>query len=211
MMQLPLQVHVPELVVLTGPMFSGKSSELIRQMRLAGHARLNVITFKPSRDNRVKEAMIDTHDGGLFKVTVINKAREIYDYVSKTLEPGSHVWVAFDEVQLFEDIAEAYQVIIELVESGRRVLVAGLDNDFLGVPFELIKLLMPYAQVVTKMHSVCEVCGSFNGSRSQRLSEGTQRILVGGKKDYSARCLLHFDPLNKKTRTDEPWLKKPAP
>jgi len=201
MMQLPLQVHVPELVVLTGPMFSGKSSELIRQMRLAGHARLNVITFKPSRDSRVKEAMIDTHDGGLFKVTVINRAREIYDYVSKTLEPGSHVWVAIDEIQMFKDVAEAYQVIIELVESGRRVLVAGLDNDFRGVPFKLIKLLMPYAQVVTKMHSVCEVCGSFNGSRSQRLSKGKKRFQLGGKKEYSARCLQHFIPPKKVVRS----------
>ena len=187
---------MPELVVITGGMFSGKSSELIRQMRLAKHARLKVITFKPARDNRVGQAVIDTHDGGTFEVTVITRAREILDYVSKALGPDDHVWVAIDEVQLFEDVAEALEVILALVASGRRVIIAGLDLDFLAVPFELIKLLMPHAQVVMKMQSVCGVCGSFNGSRSQRKTQSTERIQVGGKDKYDARCLVHFERTN---------------
>lgn len=192
-MQIP---HEPELVVIAGPMFSGKSSELIRQMRLARHARLKTITFKPKRDNRVQEAVIDTHDGGTFEVTLISRPSEIFDHVSKSFGHDDHAWVAIDEVQMFDDVAEALEVILALVESGRRVIIAGLDLDFRGVPFELIKFLMPFAQVVMKMRSVCSVCGSFNGSRSQRLTQSTERIQVGGKDKYEARCLKHFVRLN---------------
>ncbi|MCP4429265.1 MAG: thymidine kinase [Chloroflexi bacterium] len=172
--------------LICGSMFSGKTEELIRRMRRAVIAKQKVQVFKPAIDTRYQIEKITSHNGLHFEALPVNVANEVYD----GLEADTTV-VAFDEVQFFDpDIVEVCET---LAEQGRRIICAGLDMDFRGVPFGLMPELMARAENVRKLHAICVVCGE-EASRTQRLIDGEPAafddpvVLVGAAEVYEARC-----------------------
>jgi thymidine kinase len=172
--------------VIAGSMFSGKTEELIRRVKRALYARQQVQAFKPRIDNRYDEAKIVSHGA----ITIEAVAVASSDSLLRRVEPGTQV-VAIDEAQFFDrgivDVCE------QLANDGRRVLVAGLDQDYLGRPFAPMPELMAIAEEVTKVRAVCTVCGR-PASRSQRIVKASATVLVGGAEAYEARCRACFTP-----------------
>ncbi len=170
-----------------GSMFSGKTEELLRRVRRAEIARKKVRLFKPSIDQRFGVERVASHDGvGRADAIVIQSAADILDYVTPEVEV-----VAIDEVQFFDwSIADVCSL---LANERKRVIAAGLDQDFRGEPFGPMPLLMALAERVDKFHAICVVCGA-SASRTQRLIDGRPAryddpvILVGGSESYEARC-----------------------
>ncbi|MGB9772736.1 MAG: thymidine kinase [Bacteroidota bacterium] len=165
--------------VIAGCMFSGKTEELIRRLRRAQIAKQTVAIFKPRIDTRYSADQIVSHNEQTLNATVVSSAREI-------LEKSKDVQVVgIDEGQFFEmdlvDVCEA------LANAGKRVIVAGLDQDYRGKPFEPIPQLMAVAEYVTKTLAICMVCGN-PADRTQRITESSDRVLVGGTDMYEARC-----------------------
>ena len=172
--------------VITGSMFSGKSEELIRRMRRAQIARQKVQIFKPRLDARYADAEIVGHSEMKMPSQVVEKADEILSRV----EPDTEV-VGIDEGQFFD--ATLVGVADELANRGLRVIVAGLDQDYRGRPFEPMPQLMAVAEYVDKTLAVCMRCGA-PANRSQRLVEQDARVVVGGAGQYEARCRRCFHP-----------------
>ena len=172
--------------LICGSMFSGKTEELIRRMRRARIAKQKVQVFKPAIDTRYQIEKITSHNGLHFEALPVNAASEVYDGI----DPDTTV-VAFDEVQFFDPAI--VEVCETLAEEGRRVICAGLDMDFRGVPFGLMPELMARAEDVRKLHAICVVCGE-EASRTQRLIDGKPAafddpvVLVGAAEVYEARC-----------------------
>jgi thymidine kinase len=167
-------------------MFSGKTEELIRRLRRAVIAKQKVQVFKPAIDSRYHTERVTSHNGIDFEARPVASAKDI----ESMLDPDTTV-VAIDEVQFF-DIA-VVDVCDALAENGKRVICAGLDMDFRGVPFGPIPQLMARAEEVRKLHAICVVCGS-EASRTQRLIDGEPAafydpiVLVGASEVYEARC-----------------------
>jgi thymidine kinase len=173
------------LEVIAGCMSCGKSEELIRRVRREEIAKKTIIVFKPVVDNRTDGCTVASRDGKSCDcVSLVDPAEAL----ERAL--GTHV-VCFDEAQFFP--TELAAVADELVDRGSRVIVAGLDTDFRGQPFETMALLMAKADKVTKLTAVCMRCGE-PATRSQRLINGAPapydapRIQVGGDELYEARC-----------------------
>lgn len=172
--------------LICGSMFSGKTEELIRRLRRAVIARQQVQVFKPLIDDRYHEKRVTSHNGLDFDARPVGMAREILNQ----LDPDTTV-VAIDEVQFFDtgviDICET------LADQGKRVICAGLDTDFRGVPFGPMPDLMARAEEVDKLHAICVICGE-EASRTQRLINGQPAayddpiVLVGAAEVYEARC-----------------------
>jgi thymidine kinase len=172
--------------VICGSMFSGKSEELIRRLRRAIIARQQVQAFKPEIDDRYSPDDIVTHDERRIECKKVRTAREILDQV----EAETRV-VGIDEAQFFgEDLIEVCET---LAGAGKRVVVAGLDQDFRGQPFEPIPQLLALAEEITKTMAVCMVCGA-PANRTQRLTESEERIVVGAGETYEPRCRRCFVP-----------------
>ena len=174
------------LTVICGSMFSGKTEELIRLVRRAMHARKRVQVFKSSLETRCETTVIRTHDGVTFTAHSISDSREM----EALIEPDVQV-VGIEEVQfLDEGIVASCQ---KLANSGVQVIVAGLDQDFRGLPFGFMPALMALADNVMKLHAICKVCGD-EASRTQRLVDGKPAawdeptILIGADESYEARC-----------------------
>lgn len=173
--------------LICGSMFSGKTEELLRRVRRAEIARKRVQLFKPAIDNRYGLERVASHNGiARDDALIVLDAHEILNQ----LAPDSEV-VAIDEVQFFDwAIAE---VCTRLADEGRRVIVAGLDQDFRGEPFGPMPLLLALAERVDKLNAICVRCGAA-ASRTQRLIDGRPAryddpvILVGGSESYEARC-----------------------
>lgn len=172
--------------LICGSMFSGKTEELIRRVKRAEIARQKVQVFKPRLDDRYRPEKVSSHSGFHFDATLIGEPREILDLLDDDTEV-----VAIDEVQFFDwGIAE---VCNTLANSGKRVIVAGLDVDFRGEPFGPMPLLMAQAERVDKLQAICMVCGA-PASRTQRLIDGQPAsyddpiIMVGASEVYEARC-----------------------
>lgn len=169
-----------------GSMFSGKTEELIRLTRRAVIAKQRVQVFKPAIDTRYNAEKVTSHNGLDIEATPVSSSAEILP----ALEPATTV-VAIDEVQFFDE--EIVGVCEALAEQGRRVICAGLDMDFRGVPFGPMPALLARAEKVTKLHAICVVCGE-EASRTQRLIEGRPAaiddpvVLVGAAEVYEARC-----------------------
>jgi len=167
-------------------MFSGKTEELIRRMRRAVIAKQKVQVFKPKIDTRYHSERVTSHNGLEFTARAVATAQELLDAV----EPETTV-VAIDEIQFFEP--EIINVCETLAEQGRRVICAGLDLDFRGVPFGPMPDILARAEMVDKLHAICVVCGE-EASRTQRLIEGRPAnfddpiVLVGAAEVYEARC-----------------------
>ena len=167
-----------------GSMFSGKTQELIRRLRLATIARQKVQVFNSALDSRYSKDHIVSHDLHKVPARAVGKARDILSLI----DPGTQV-VGIDEVQFFDE--EIVGVCEELANQGRRVIVAGLDQDYRGVPFDATARLMGVAEFVTKNLAICSVCGS-PANRSQRLSVSKKVIEVGAADKYEARCRRCF-------------------
>jgi thymidine kinase len=172
--------------VITGSMFSGKSEELIRRVRRAQIARQKVQLFKPRVDERYSENEIVSHSDMKMPSQVVGGAQEILELVG----PDTEV-VGIDEGQFFD--ASLVRVAEALANRGVRVIVAGLDQDFRGVPFEPMPQLLAVAEYVDKTLAVCVRCGA-PANRSQRLVPASDLVVVGGAGQYEARCRRCFDP-----------------
>ncbi|MDP9147590.1 MAG: thymidine kinase [Acidobacteriota bacterium] len=172
--------------VVVGPMFSGKSEELIRRLRRAEFARQRVQIFKPAIDQRYAVNEIVSHSGLGIASDNVNKAAEIMEKV----QPRTEV-VGIDEAQfLGEDVVE---VCTKLANLGKRVIVAGLDTDYLGRPFEPMPRLLAVAEEITKLLAICVRCGN-PAVHTQRLVESEELVVVGATGIYEARCRRCFEP-----------------
>jgi len=171
--------------VITGCMFSGKTEELIKRLRRAQYARQPVVVFKPRIDDRYAEDSVGSHSGQRMRSVQISHASEIPTHV------GDAMVVGVDEAQFFD--GDLVDVLEGLANGGRRVVVAGLDLDYMGRPFEPIPHLMAVAEYVQKNLAICVQCGN-PADRSQRLVAGGDRVLVGEQDAYEARCRLHWNP-----------------
>ena len=175
------------LEVIVGSMFSGKSEELIRRLRRAQIARQKVQIFKPQIDTRFAADHIVSHSEMRIESCAVKDSRELLSRV----EEGTEV-VGIDEGQFFDQGLP--RVCNTLAESGKRVIVAGLDQDYLGKPFEPMPQLLSIAEFITKTHAICMVCGN-PANHTQRLVQSGDRVLVGATGLYEARCRRCFDPL----------------
>ncbi|MCB9833956.1 MAG: thymidine kinase [Planctomycetes bacterium] len=173
--------------VICGPMFSGKTEELIRRIHRARYARQKVQIFKPAIDVRYDQTKVVSHNGREIPSSTIDQAAEIFDL----LDPESRV-VAIDEAQFLD--TDTVRVARVLAGEGRRVIVAGLDQDYRGQPFETMMLMMVEAEYVTKNMAICLVCGA-PAHRNQRLIEASGRVILGSEAEYEARCRRCFKPL----------------
>ena len=181
--------HIPNqgwIEVITGSMFSGKSEELIRRLRRAQIARRKVQIFKPTVDNRFGDDHITSHSEMRIPSENLSSSRDLLARV----DPDTEV-VGIDEGQFFD--ADLPAVCSTLADQGKRVIVAGLDQDYLGKPFEPMPQLLAIAEYITKTLAICMVCGS-PANHTQRLVASKERVLVGAGGTYEARCRHCFDP-----------------
>lgn len=172
--------------VITGSMFSGKSEELIRRIRRAQIARLKVQVFKPVIDDRYSSDHIVSHSDMRIASTNVRNSDEVIRLVADDTEV-----VGIDEGQFFDlNLPAACNTLADL---GKRVIVAGLDQDYLGRPFEPMPQLLAIAEYITKTLAICMVCGD-PANHTQRLVQSGERVLVGASGTYEARCRHCFDP-----------------
>lgn len=178
--------------VVCGSMFSGKTEELIRRIRRAQYANLNVTIFKPTLDTRDKKNTVVSHDETTIDCKTIKRASEIYK-LSKTCRV-----VGIDEAQFFDD--EIVEVCNTLANHGVRVIVAGLDMDYKGVPFKNMANLMATSEYVTKVHAICPKTGGL-AQYSYRKTKSKKRILLGKGDEYMPLSrAAYFKKKNKKSK-----------
>jgi thymidine kinase len=167
-------------------MFSGKTEELIKQVKRAQFGKQKCQAFKPIIDARYSVSDVCSHDQTLLKSHPVKEAREILQLI----EVDTTV-VAIDEGQFFDE--SLLEVVEALASSGKRVLISGLDTDWKGRPFGPMPKLMALAEIVRKQYAVCMCCGG-EATRTQRLTPAQEDIVVGSTEAYEARCRAHFDP-----------------
>jgi thymidine kinase len=172
--------------VVVGPMFSGKSEELIRRLRRAEFARQRVQIFKPAIDERYSVNEIISHSGLGIASDNVTKASEIMEKVQARTEV-----IGVDEAQFLGD--EVVEVCTKLANLGKRVIVAGLDTDYRGRPFEPMPRLLAVAEEITKLLAICVRCGN-PAVHTQRLVDNEELIVVGAAGVYEARCRRCFEP-----------------
>ena len=179
------------LEVICGPMFSGKSEEMIRRLRRAEIAGQRVVIFKPRIDDRYDAADVVSHAGARMQAVPVSTVAEVVEHVQ-----GFDV-VGIDEVQFFEPAIVS--TALELADCGVRVVVAGLDQDFRRLPFGPIPDLLSYAEFVDKLQAVCHRCGG-PATTTQRLVDGRpapysgETVVVGAAEQYEARCRGCHEP-----------------
>jgi thymidine kinase len=172
--------------VIAGGMFSGKSEELIRRLRRAQIAKQRVQIFKPAIDTRYSQDEIVSHSDMKIPSEAVRSSSEMLSRVKADTEV-----IGIDEGQFFD--AELPGACITLANRGQRVIVAGLDQDYLGKPFEPMPQLLAIAEYITKTLAICMVCGG-PANHTQRLVASKERVLVGASGTYEARCRHCFDP-----------------
>lgn len=172
--------------VIAGSMFSGKTEELIRRVKRALLARQHVQAFKPRIDDRYDRMRIVSHGSISIDAVAVANSQSLRERVRDETQV-----IAVDEAQFFD--RGIVEVADELADSGRRVILAGLDQDYLGRPFPPMPDLLAIAEDVTKVRAVCSVCGA-DACRSQRLLPRGATVLVGGAGEYEARCRACFRP-----------------
>jgi thymidine kinase len=187
MVERSTQGHVE---VICGPMFSGKTEELIKRLRRAQIARQRVVVFKPKIDDRYDETAVVSHSSMRIESVPVEKSADIEGWLRRSSLPSV---VGIDEAQFFDE--GIIDVVERLADRGVRVVVAGLDQDYMGRPFGVMPTLLCLAESVTKQLSVCMVCGA-PASKSQRVHKDAARssqagddvIQVGAGEAYEARC-----------------------
>ncbi|MBN1327327.1 MAG: thymidine kinase [Candidatus Cloacimonetes bacterium] len=166
--------------VICGSMFSGKTEELIRRIHRAEYARQKIQVFKPKIDNRYDEEHIVSHNKTKAPSLKVDRGKDILALLDKDTEI-----VAIDEIQFFED--DIIDICNQLADQGKRVIVAGLDQDYTGKPFGPIPQLLAVAEYITKLSAICVKCGN-PANRTQRLTHDKDRVIVGAGNIYEARC-----------------------
>ncbi len=171
--------HMGWIEVICGSMFSGKTEELIRRLRRAMIARQKVAIFKPKIDTRYSTKEIVSHDKQKIKSIVIEKPQEILQHALEAQVVG------IDEAQFFDE--SLVEICQKLANMGKRVIVAGLDQDYRGKPFEPIPQLLAVAEYITKTHAICVVCGN-PANHTYRKTQQKDKVVVGAADIYEARC-----------------------
>ena len=172
--------------VIAGCMFSGKTEELIRRLRRAQIARQNVKIFKPKIDKRFSDNSIVSHSEQSLPSVLIDDINDVL-----TLAKDAQV-IGIDEAQFFSK--DIVNVCNELANNGKRVIVAGLDQDFKGIPFEPMPQLLAIAEYITKTLAICVICGN-PADKTQRKTNSGERVIVGASDVYEARCRkCHYIP-----------------
>lgn len=172
--------------VIAGCMFSGKTEELIRRLRRAQIAKQNVKIFKPKIDVRYSHTAIVSHSEQSLPSLLVTDAKEILSLSSDAKVVG------IDEAQFFSH--ELISICNQLANDGKRVIVAGLDQDYQGIPFEPIPHLLAVAEYITKTLAICVVCGN-PADKTQRKTTSVERVIVGAADIYEARCRkCHYIP-----------------
>lgn len=172
--------------VISGPMFAGKTEELLRRVKRLEYAKKNIVVFKPLMDNRFAENEVVSHNQNRTRSVNISLAKEIFDYIDSETEV-----VAIDEIQFLDE--EAVKIVEFLASRGVRVIVSGLDKEFRGEPFSFMPKLLAIAEYVTKLTAICVKCGS-PATRTQRIVNGKPAkyndpiVLIGAEESYEARC-----------------------
>jgi len=170
--------------VICGSMFSGKTEELLRRLKRAQFAKLKIAVFKPKIDIRYNIEKIVSHDSNTIMSKAVNSAKEILDLVE-----DSKV-IAIDEAQFFDE--NLINVCNKLAKDGKRVVIAGLDMDFLGKPFGVMPQLLAIAEYITKVHAICIDCGEI-ANHSYRLTKNTELVQLGQKNEYKPLCRNCFN------------------
>lgn len=165
--------------VICGSMFSGKTEELLRRLKRAEFAKLKIAVFKPQVDVRYDEGQVVSHDSNTITSNPIQNPTDILNMVTE-IEV-----VAIDEAQFFDN--ELIAVCNKLADDGKRVIIAGLDMDFLGNPFGVMPQLLAVAEHVTKVHAICIDCGSI-ANHSFRLTKSKALVEIGEKEEYKPLC-----------------------
>ncbi|HEY2391638.1 MAG TPA: thymidine kinase [Candidatus Angelobacter sp.] len=172
--------------VVCGPMFSGKSEELIRRLRRAEIARQRVQIFKPTIDERYSTNQIVSHDDGRIHAEAVSNAMD----VQAKLETRTEV-IGIDEAQFLGEAMVDF--VVRLADMGKRVIIAGLDTDYLGRPFHPMPELLAVADEITKTLAICMQCGN-PAKHTQRLIASEELVVVGAAGMYEARCRRCFEP-----------------
>lgn len=170
--------------VICGSMFSGKTEELIRRIKRAKIANQRVQIFKPKTDTRYDIIKIVSHDENAIESIPIGRSIEIFDHINQTNVIG------IDEAQFCDH--QLPEVCQKLALKGIRVIVAGLDMDFLGKPFGPMPTLLAVSEYITKVHAICPHCGNL-ATHSYRLSEDKETVLLGEKGKYEPRCRVCYE------------------
>ena len=191
--------------IIVGPMFSGKSEELIRRVKRAIISKQNVFVFKAKIDDRYSKTDVVSHNGETVEGHAVANSEEIL----KILENEKDVsLVAIDEVQFFDK--GIIDVVEELVDRGIRVAMSGLDQDFRGEPFDITAKLLAKSEFITKLQAVCMKCGK-PATKSQRIVNGkpasfdAEIIQIGEKESYEPRCRSCHEVGKKKNRKEKVW------
>jgi thymidine kinase len=175
--------------VVCGPMFSGKTEELIRRVRRSQIARIKVQIFKPSMDTRYHEMKVVSHTSQTVEATPVESAEDILLKLDDTTR-----MVAIDEIQFFDD--NILQIVEKLARRGLRVICAGLDQDFRGRPFGPIPSLLALADRVDKISAICTVCGGEATKTFRKNNAIDDQVLLGEMDEYEARCRAHAEEFN---------------
>ena len=193
------QTPIPGVLeVVTGPMFSGKSEELIRRLKRARIARQRVACFKPDIDLRYHRTAIASHSSQTHEATTVATVEDLRAALYPQLAEVEVVGI--DEVQFFDPAIIPFA--LELVALGKRVLMAGLDTTFSNEPFGPVPALMALADKVTKLSAVCMVCGQ-SAIHTQRLGQSQELVVVGAAGLYEARCRTHFQPFQDEQHSEQ--------
>ncbi len=172
-----------QIEVICGPMFAGKTEALIGRLTEASNKGAHVQIFKPVLDNRYAEEVIMSHNSNSLPALPVRKAKDILSKINYCDVVG------IDEVQFFDD--GLIMGVNILANQGKRVVLSGLDMDYLGKPFDLVARLMSIAEYVTKLQGICKQCGAA-AFFSHRLSKSKRKILLGEQKEYEVLCRACF-------------------
>jgi thymidine kinase len=194
----PGKIEAGRIEVIVGPMFSGKSEELIRRLKRARIARQRVACYKPDIDLRYHRTAIASHSSQTHDAATVATVEELKANLMPRLDEIEVIGV--DEVQFLD--SSIVPLAIELVHLGKRVLLAGLDTTFNYEPFGPVPALMAVADEVTKLSAVCMVCGA-PAIHTQRLGQSQELVVVGAAGLYEARCRNHFEPFADENRTEQ--------
>ncbi len=193
-----LPVIPGRIEVITGPMFSGKSEELIRRLKRARIARQRVSCYKPDIDLRYHRTSIASHSSQTHEACTVTNVEHLKAALYPQLQEVDVIGI--DEAQFFD--ISIIPLTVELVHLGKRILIAGLDTTFNAEPFGPIPALMAISDEVTKLSAVCMVCGA-PAIHTQRLGQSQELVLVGAAGIYEARCRTHFEPFADENHTEQ--------
>ena len=184
--------------VITGPMFSGKSEELIRRLKRARIARQRVACYKPDIDLRYHRTAIASHSSQTHEASTVATVEALKAALLPQLDKIDVIGI--DEAQFFDN--QLIPLTVSLVHLGKRVVMAGLDTTFNAEPFGPIPALMAIADEVTKLSAVCMVCGQ-PAIHTQRLGQSQELVVVGAAGVYEARCRAHFQPFTDEHHSEQ--------